>query len=317
MKKYLSPMPVVETTPERRERLDGVTVFVEVVRLGSLARAADHLGLTRSAVGKAMSRLESRLSARLFHRTTRNQSLTDEGQIYYEHCMRALAELQGAEQSIESSRTEVGGRLRVTTSVLFGRYCIAPLLLDLAKHHPALELHLCFDDRPVDVLAEGYDLAIRSGPIGVESEGLRARKLGAHHKLVVASPEYVAAHGSPACIAELSRHKILMYQRANRLNVWQFLSAEGAVVDVPLASRLYFDDLEMIADAAQSGFGLAWLPKWLIHDRLQKGSLVAVLENQPSLEMEIHALWPSTPHIPQRLRLAIDLLVERLPKLIE
>jgi DNA-binding transcriptional LysR family regulator len=306
----------VGVAPERQERLDGVAVFVEVVRLGGFARAAEHLGLTRSAVGKSMARLEARLATRLFHRTTRIQSLTDDGQIYYEHCVRALAELQAAEAQMESGRHEVAGRLRVTMPVLFGRHCVAPVLLDLARNYPSLELHLSFDDRPVDVLAEGFDLAIRSGVVGAESEGLRARKLGVQRKLVCASPAYLAAHGQPQNAAELAKHSILQYRRAERVNVWQLSDPTGRIVDMPLDSRLCLDDLEAIADAAAAGLGLAWLPEWLVRDRLRTGTLVAVLEGQSGASREIYALWPNAPHMPLRLRLAVDVLVERLPHMV-
>ncbi|MES2947985.1 MAG: LysR family transcriptional regulator [Pseudomonadota bacterium] len=303
-------MTAANATPERQERLDGVTVFVDVVRLGGFARAAEHLGLTRSAVGKAMARLEARLAARLFHRTTRVQSLTDDGQIYYEHCLRALSELQAAEAQMQSGRHAVGGRLRVTMPVLFGRHCVAPILLNLAQQHPSLDLYLSFSDRPVDVLAEGFDLAIRSGVLGAESEGLRARKLVVQRKQVCASPAYLAAQGRPQSTAELATHSILLYRRADRINVWQLPDATGRIVDMPLTSRLQLDDLEAIADAATAGLGLAWLPEWLVRDRLRTGKLVSVLDDQPGAARDCYALWPSTPHMPLRLRLAVDALVE-------
>lgn len=308
-----SPMPQAGAQPERQERLDGVTVFVEVVRLGGFARAAAHLGLTRSAVGKAVARLEARLATRLFHRTTRVQSLTDDGQIYHEHCLRALAELQAAEDQMESGRHEVAGRLRVSMPVLFGRLCVAPILLNLAQQHPTLELHLSFSDRPVDVLAEGFDLAIRSGVLGADSEGLRARKLGAQRKLVCASPAYLAAHGRPLSTADLAAHSTLLYRRADRIDYWQLPDAAGRVVEMPLASRLHLDDLQAIADAAAAGLGLAWLPEWLARDRLSSGALVAVLEDLAGATMDIHALWPAAPHMPLRLRLAVDALMAQLP----
>jgi DNA-binding transcriptional LysR family regulator len=307
----------LDAVPEGQERLDGITVFVEVVRLGGFARAAEHLGLTRSAVGKAMARLEARLAARLFHRTTRVQSLTEDGQIYYEHCLRALAAMQAAEAQMQSGRHDVAGRLRVSMPVLFGRHCIAPILLELARQHPSLELYLSFSDRPVDVLAEGFDLAIRSGVLGAESEGLRARKLVVQRKRVCASPAYLAAHGRPRGTAELSRHSILLYRRADRLNVWQLPDASGRVVDTPLTSRLQLDDLEAIADAATAGLGLAWLPEWLVRERLRTGALVSVLDDQPGATMDCYALWPASPHMPLRLRLAVDALVEQLPKRLE
>lgn len=310
-------MTPVSAMPERQESFDGVTVFLEVVRLGSFARAAEQLGLTRSAVGKAMARLEARLATRLFHRTTRVQNLTDDGQIYYEHCMLAVAQLQAAESQMESGRHEVAGRLRVSMPVLFGRHCVAPILLNLARQHPALELHLSFSDRPVDIRAEGFDLAIRIGVLGIESEGMRARKLVTQRKRVCASPAYLAEHGQPHSTADLAAHSILLYRRANRVNVWQLTDTTGRIIDMPLSSRLELDDLEAIADATTDGLGLAWLPEWLVRERLNTGALVTVLDDYPSATVETHALWPSAPNMSLRLRLAVDALVEQLPKMVD
>jgi DNA-binding transcriptional LysR family regulator len=198
--------------------------------------------------------------------------------------------------------------------VLFGRHCIAPILLNLARQHPSLDLHLSFSDRTVDVLAEGFDLAVRSGLLGTESEGLRARKLGVQRKLVCASPAYLAAHGRPQSTTELAAHSILLYRRADRVNVWQLPDATGRIVNTPLNSRLQLDDLEAIADAATAGLGLAWLPEWLVRERLRTGQLISVLDDQPGAAVDCYALWPSVAHMPLRLRLAVDALVEQLPK---
>ena len=248
-----SPLPVTTLASEPQDRFDGITVFVEVVRSGGFARAAERLNLTRSAVGKSIARLETRLATRLFHRSTRSQSLTDEGQIYYEHCLRALAELQTAQEQIELERHEVAGRLRVTIPVLFGRHYVAPILLALAQQHPKLELQLSFSDQSVDVLVEGFDLAIRMGVLGIESEGLRARKLAEVRKVICASPAYLLAHGSPSNVDELSAHSILLNRRGDRIHTWQVKDEANRLIDVPLRSRLIIDDLEATADAAAAG----------------------------------------------------------------
>src|SRR5664280_1748699 len=137
-----------------RDSLDGVAVFVEAVEAGGFARAAERLALTRSAVGKTVARMEARLGVRLFHRTTRSQSLTEDGQNYYERCLRALEELRAGEALLESGRREVSGKLKVSMPVLFGRYCVGPVLLELAQEHATLELDLRFSDAVVDLIAE-------------------------------------------------------------------------------------------------------------------------------------------------------------------
>ena len=311
-----SPIQPTMFASERQDQFDGITVFVEVVRSGGFARAAERLSLTRSAVGKAIARLEARLSTKLFHRSTRVQSLTDDGQIYYDHCVRALTQLHTAQEQIELGRHEVVGRLRVTMPVLFGRHYVAPILLALAQQHPKLELHLNFSDQSVDVLAEGFDLAIRMGVLGIESDGLRARRLVSVQKVICAAPAYLAAHGQPNSVGELAGHSILLNRRGDRVHTWQMKDDAQRIVDVPLHARLVLDDLEATADAATAGMGLAWLPDWLVRERLANGELVSVMNEQHHITMECHVLWPNAAHMPIRVRLAVDALVEKLPQMM-
>ncbi|WP_027059596.1 LysR family transcriptional regulator [Mesorhizobium loti] len=296
-----------------RNRFDGVPVFVEVVEAGGFAKAAERLALTRSAVGKSIARLEERLGVRLFHRTTRTQNLTEDGQQYYERCLRAMEELLAGESLLESGRRDVAGRLRVSMPVLFGRYCVAPVLLAFAREHPQLELDLSFSDRQVDLIADGVDLAVRNGVLG-NGAGLQARRITSQRKVLCAAPAYLAAKGAPDEIADLAAHDTLLYWRADHGQAWQLPDARGKLIDVSVASRLRFDDLEAIANAAVDGMGLAWVPHWLIRDELLAGSLVALWANRPSASMECYAVWPATQYLPLRSRLAIDALVSELPK---
>jgi DNA-binding transcriptional LysR family regulator len=300
-----------------QDRLDGVAVFVETVEAGGFARAAERLALSRSAVAKTVARLETRLGVRLFQRTTRVQSLTEDGQTYYERCIRAIDELRVAEALLESGRREVNGRLRVAMPVLFGRHCVAPILLEFARQHPKLELDLCFSDRPLDIIAERIDLAIRNGAIGPATGQLSARRLPSQKKVLCASPAYVAVRGRPKDIASVEALDALLYWRADYAQPWVLPDAQGKLTEVLLSSRLRFDDLQVVADAAEAGMGLAWLPHWLIRDRLQAGALVPLLDQHPSAVVECHALWPATRHMPLRLRLAIDNLVSALPEVVE
>ena len=296
--------------------LDGVAVFVEVVQAGGFARAGERLALSRSAVGKAIARLEARLDVRLFHRTTRVQSLTEAGQLYYERCVRALGELRAAQSLLESGRREIAGRLRVTMSVLFGRHCVAPILLGLAQQHPKLQLDLHFSDQPMDVLADGFDLAIRSGAPG-QGDGLRMRRLAVQQKVLCAAPAYLATRGRPENIAALTGHDALHYNRGGFSPVWRLPDGKGQVAEVTLTSRLRSDNLAVIADAAVAGLGIAWLSSWLVRDQIRAGTLVTILDDLPGATIETHALWPATPSVPLRVRLAIDTLASQLPRAIE
>ena len=163
-----------------QDPLDGVSTFVQVVEAGGFTSAAERIGVTRSAVGKAVARLETRLGTRLLQRNTRSQTLTEEGQIYYERCIRALKELEAAEADLDSGRMEPSGRLRVSAPEGFGQLCVTPILLNLTRLYPQLSIDLSFSDRTVDLIEEGFDLAIRIGPLH-DSGTLSARLLGIQH----------------------------------------------------------------------------------------------------------------------------------------
>jgi DNA-binding transcriptional LysR family regulator len=163
---------------------------VAAVEAGSFAQAAVRLHLSRSAVGKSIARLEQRLGVRLFQRTTRSQRLTDNGALFYERCLRALEEIRSAESLLETGKQQVSGRLRVAMPVLFGRQCVAPLLITLAQEHPGLELEMSFSDRVVDLVEEGFDMAVRNGTLA-DSTVLAARKLGEHQMVLCAAPDYL------------------------------------------------------------------------------------------------------------------------------
>ncbi len=294
------------------EMLNGVDVFVAAVETGSFAAAAGRLNLTRSAVAKTIGRMEARLDTRLFHRTTRSLALTEDAQGYYERCVRALDELRAGEAALDLGRNAAAGRLRVSMPVLFGRRCVAPVLARLAAEHPRLELDLSFSDRPVDLIEDGADLAIRNGDIG-DGAGLMTRTVGLQRMTVCAAPAYLEHHGQPMGLDDLGSHRAITYGRAGRIRAWQFPVDERTLREVTPPSRLRFDDLEAIADAAEAGYGLAWLPCWLIRERVRAGGLVPLLETVPRLVFRTHALWPETPHLPLRVRFALDALAAALP----
>jgi DNA-binding transcriptional LysR family regulator len=296
-----------------RDRFDGVQLFVEAVEAGSFAKAGERLSLTRSAVGKAVARLEERLGTQLFQRTNRTQCLTEDGQQYYERCLRAIEELRTGEALLETGRREVAGRLRVSLPVLFGRYCVAPVLRAYARQHPRLELELSFSDRQVDVIAEGFDLAVRNGALGNEST-LRARRLVSQRKVLCGSPSYLAERGEPRSLADLEGHDLLVYWRGDHGLSWRLPDASGALTELSFTSRLRFDDLEAIVDAAAEGMGLAWVPYWLVRDRMHSGTLVELWGDRPAAALECYAVWPAAQHLPLRCRLAIDVLAAELPK---
>ncbi|MEY9162545.1 DNA-binding transcriptional LysR family regulator [Sinorhizobium fredii] len=298
------------------EHLNGISVFVEAAEAGGFSTAAERLNLSRSAVGKAIARLEQRLGVRLFHRTTRAQSLTEEGQLFYESCQKALGEIRTAEALLESGRQEIRGRLRISMPVLFGRQCVAPLFRDLLRRHPHLELDLSFNDRVIELLDEGFDLAIRNGSLGNDA-GLMTRAVAEQRMTVCASPAYLAARGGPQTVAELAAHDAVVYCRGGQQRSWSF-PVEGRTAETILPkTRLRLDDLSAIADAAAEGLGLAWLPCWLVRERVQRGELIRVLTDRPGLVFKVYAVWPRTRLPLPKLRLAIDTLSTGLPRIME
>jgi DNA-binding transcriptional LysR family regulator len=298
------------------DRLTSMSVFAKVAEVGSFAAAADALGLSGPMVGKHVRFLEDRLGTLLINRTTRRQNLTDFGRAYYERCKLVLAEAEAAEALADDLLGVPRGPLRVSMPVLFGRRCVAPILLKLAQEHPDLELHLSFSDRPVDLMEDGFDLAIRNGAVG-EGAGLVTRRIHRQRMTVCASAAYLAAQGTPQSIPELEQHHAVVYSRSGRARAWLFPRDDGAPLEATPKNRLRLDDLETIADAAVSGLGLAWLPCWLIRDRVRSGALVRVLTDYPGLVLESHALWLQTPHLSLRIRVAVDALAAELPKIME
>lgn len=292
------------------DAFNDIPAFVAAVEAGGFSAAARNLNLSRSTIGKAIRRLELRLGVRLFHRTTRSHNLTEDGQAFYERCQRAVGELQAGQAQLESGRKTVSGRLRVSVPVLFGRICVAPVLMQLAALHPELELELNFSDRPTDLIEDGFDLAVRTGPLD-GSSGLMARFIVPERTMVFASPGYLEAHGAPQKLGDLADHQAITYGRNGRLQVWRF--PDQGELSPP--TRCRFDDLGAIADAAAAGYGLAWLPYWLVRDRVRSGELKPVLADHPPYISDIHAVWPETPHLPMRVRVAIDALVAGVPAL--
>lgn len=298
------------------DRLTSMAVFVKAVDLGSFATAAAALDLSGPMVGKHVRFLEERLGVRLINRTTRRQNLTDFGRAYYERCRMVLAEADAADALAADQLSEPRGKLRVIMPVHFGRRCVAPILLELARQHPKLELDLSFSDPIADLAEDGCDLAIRTGTLE-DRAGVMARRVARQRMVVCASPSYLEMYGSPRLIEDLGRHQAILYRRSNRVvQPWLFPRNGEPAAEVMPVSRLRLDDLDAIADAAAAGMGLAWLPYWLVRERIQTGALVVLLPEQPGFLYDAYALWLQTPHLPLKVRLAVDALAATLPKLM-
>jgi DNA-binding transcriptional LysR family regulator len=297
------------------DRLTSMAVFVKTVDLGSFAAAAEALELSGPMVGKHIRSLEERLGMRLISRTTRRQSLTEFGRAYYERCRVVLAEAEAADALAADQRIEPRGRLRVAMPVHFGRRCVAPVLLAFARRYPALELDLSFSDRFVDLAENEHDLAIRTGDPD-DKAGVVARRIARQRMVTCAAPSYLKKRGRPRRIDDLREHDAIVYRRSGRIRPWLFPCEGQPDAEILPTSRLRLDDLDAIADAAAFGMGVAWLPYWLVRERIQAGTLVAVLPEQAGFLYDAYALWLQTPHLPLKVRLAIDALADALPALM-
>ncbi|MDE1149812.1 MAG: LysR family transcriptional regulator [Azospirillaceae bacterium] len=290
-------------------RFNGIAEFVETARTGSFTAAATHLGLTGSAVGKSVSRLEQRLGMKLLHRTTRRLTLTPEGEAYLEACLRIVEDLEGVEGGLASGRSDAVGKLRLDVPAAFGRRHIMPTLIDLSNRHKRLDLAVMFTERTVDIIAEGVDLAVRIGTLDDDND-LVARRLGTQRVLICASPGYLAEHGRPASVEELTtRDCIIGWRRVPRPG-WLLRDASGRFTRQEIHVRQEFSDGEAMVAAVLAGCGLCQLPTWLVNDHLAAGRLVSVLDAFSGAEMPIHAVWPRSRYVQPKVRVVIDALVQ-------
>jgi DNA-binding transcriptional LysR family regulator len=294
--------------------MQGIDVFVQAAEAGSFALAAQRLRVTRSAIAKSIAKLEHRVGTRLFHRTTRKQTLTEHGQAYYERCKRALAEIDAAEAIFDDGRREPAGRLRVSAPVIFGRHYVAPVLAALANQHARLAIELSFSDRVVDLLEEGFDFAVRIGPLS-DSTSLTARLLVADRYVMCASPAYLARRGHPQEPDDFSGHTGIFYLTRGTETGWQMRDASGKLRELRVEKRLSFDDVQAIADTAIGGAGIARLPRWLVAPYLRSGELALLPDTEGAAESEIHAVWPRTRYLPAKTRTAIDALAREIASL--
>ncbi|MCB8874503.1 LysR family transcriptional regulator [Acidisoma silvae] len=290
---------------EQTGRFDGIIEFVEAARLGSFTAAGNLLGVTNSAIGKSVTRLEARLGTKLLHRTTRKLTLTNEGEAYFESCLGIMDQLESVETSLATGRATPLGRVRLDLPAAFGRRHILPILNALSLQYARLDFSVNFSERTADIIAEGIDLAIRIGALGDHAD-LVAKRLGTQRLMICAAPSYLSRHGQPTELAELSRRDCFGGWRRNQRPGWLIKDAAGNTAFEEIRVRHEFSDGEAMVSAALAGCGLCQLPTWLIGDHLRSGSLVSVLESFSGAEMPIHALWPRSRYMQPKLRVVID-----------
>ena len=273
------------------DRLHAMEVFVRVVETGSFSKTAAEFGITQPTVTKQVAAIESRLKVRLLNRNTRGISLTEVGALYYDKCRSIVKATEDADGIARIQQSEAQGLLRIGCSVGFGRRVIVPLVLDFMSQHPNLQVDLSFEDRYVDLVAQGIDVAVRLGKLA--DSALGARFLGTNPWVMVASRTYLERHGSPKRASELSDHATLIYSSVQGGDVWRVLSAYGEPETVPVTGGLRSNNLSSVLAAAKAGMGIAALPCYVASGSLSDDSVVRVLEENTLPEQEIHAVFPS------------------------
>lgn len=286
-------------------KFSGILEFVTAVEQGSFTGAAEILGITGSAVGKSINKLEKRLGVQLLHRTTRRIFLTPEGEAWLVSCRRILEELDQIETLLSTENSYPIGRIRVDLPTTFGRRYIFPILLDLAQQYPQLDLSVTFQDRAVDMISEGVDLVVRIGDLE-DSTDLIAKSLGYQTLLICASPTYLEKNGYPSNKEDLKHHNCLIGWRRNYKGQWFLKNALGEMEEFEINYRHEIPDGDALLSACISGLGIAQLPSWLAFDALRAGKLISILPEVSGVEIPIHVLWQKRWHLQPKIRVVVD-----------
>lgn len=292
------------------DNLQEMAIFVRVVTTGSLSAAARELSLSTAVISRRLAALETRLGVRLVNRTTRRTSLTDEGASYYENCARILAEIDEADATISAGRVEPHGALRVAMSSAFGHQHISPLVPAFSALYPQLQLALSLSDRRVNLIEEGFDVAIRIAHL--EDSSLAARRLAPNRRVVCASPEYLRVHGTPRTPDDLSDHNCLIAEWAQGFaQTWEFRGPVGKRGKVRVTGKYACDNWEVLREWALAGMGVALKSTWDVRRHLEDGSLIPLCPGYIfDSDVAIYAVYPHRRHLPAKTRAFIDFLVE-------
>ena len=297
------------TVPSTMDRVFGISLFIRVVETGSFSKASADLGITQPTATKHVAALEQRLGARLFHRSTRGVTPTEVGLAYYDKCKAITRELEEADSLAALMQSSLQGRLRINSSVGFGRRVLTPLVLRFMREHPGLAVDLSFDDRYVNLVEQGIDVAVRMGRLADSQFG--ARFLGLNPWVLVAAPAYLARAGTPSSPAELARHEALIYSTVQGDDRWHFTGGEGRTESVDVRGPLRSNNLSALLAATLAGMGLAMLPRYVAQASLHSGEVLPLLEQWALPAQEMHAVYPSPRWVPAKVSGFVNWLQEQ------
>lgn len=284
---------------------EGISEFVYVAENESFTLAAKKMAVSTAHVSRQISALEARLKIKLFYRTTRKVSLTEEGQVFYQHCRSVLDGLDAAERAITNLQSKPQGKVKLTAPVTYGEQQILPLVNDFMKHYPDVEVTAYLSNQQMDLLEGGYDLAIRLGKLNDST--MIAKKLGNRTNYICASPVYLEKHGTPQNLADLNKHSCLL----GTLDYWNF-SEDAKERKFRVSGRLRYNSGFGLVDAALKGLGIVQLPDFYVQTHLQNRELISLLDNYRAPEDGIWAVYPQNRHLSPKIRLLVDYLAQHL-----
>lgn len=291
------------------DRFAAMRMFVRVVEAGSISGAAARLEVAKSAVSRRLTELEQHLGAQLLHRTTRRLNLTDSGRAYFEHAQRILADLDEAEAAVAQAHTGLRGRLRIALPLSFGLLHLSDPIKAFMALHPEVEFDLDFNDRQIDLMQEGFDLAIRIA--NLPDSSLIARRLTPIRHLLGASPGYLQRHGTPTRPDDLRQHVCLAYSNLPNPGLWHYRTPDGAPGSVQVPVKLLANNGDFLYQAALAGHGLILHPTFYLREALRDGALVALMTDHVWPELNAYAVYPPTRHLSSRVRAFVDFLAQR------
>lgn len=294
------------------DRFENMNAFVRVVETGSISAAADRMNTAKSVVSRRLKELEAHLGVELFHRTTRQMNLTDSGRAFYQQCVRILDDILEAEHTTSQFHGALKGSLKVAVPLSFGLMHLGPAIYEFLQIHPDIEFDLDFNDRQVDLLAEGFDLAIRIA--NLPDSSLIARRLAPIQTVMCASPAYLERMGKPQLPEELIQHRCLAYNLISNFENWDLYDAKEQLVRTKIAPYLKASDGQFLRDAAVAGLGIVLLPTFIVYQQIDSGALQPLLTEFHAAPLTAYAIYPQTRHLSQRVRAFVDFLVKRFEK---
>jgi DNA-binding transcriptional LysR family regulator len=294
------------------DRFAALEAFVRVAETQSFSEAARRLGSSKSAVSRNVGALEAELGARLFNRTTRSLNLTEAGRAYFERVSRILADLDDADRALGQLQASPRGRLQVSAPMSFGFLHLAPALPEFLTRFPEVEVQLSMTDRFVDLVDEGFDVALRIGAL--PDSALMARRIAPIRRVICASPDYFHRHGTPQAPEELKAHECLRNNNVARTQEWRFVNPDGGPSVVAVSGRVSANNGDALRVLALSGFGIASLPTFIVGADLAAGALVSALDGFIPQDLAMSAVYPHSRHLSPKVRAFVDFLVERFAK---